>query len=77
MDRLQLPHAKLLYFVSELWKQKELNDTEKLMIKGTIASFFFGKILLKKRLGIFKRIAEEKSIIYLKSTSREDFNDKK
>lgn len=36
MEKLQLPHAKLLYFVSELWKQQEITDSEKLTLKGTI-----------------------------------------
>jgi hypothetical protein len=34
MDKLQLPHAKLLYFVSELHKQKEVTDEEKTRLKG-------------------------------------------
>lgn len=34
MEKLQLPHAKLLYFVSELWKQQEITDSEKLTLKG-------------------------------------------
>ena len=36
MDQLQLPHAKLLYFVSELWKAQQINDSEKTIIKGWI-----------------------------------------
>jgi len=36
MENLQLPHAKLLYFVSELWKQKAISDIEKSTIKGII-----------------------------------------
>lgn len=36
MDNLQLPHAKLLYIVSELWKQKEITDSEKTIIKEMI-----------------------------------------
>lgn len=34
MDNLQLPHAKLLYIVTELWKSGELNDSEKILLKG-------------------------------------------
>ena len=40
MDKLNLPHAKLvilfikLYFASELWKMKYISDSEKLMLKG-------------------------------------------
>lgn len=36
MDSLQLPHAKLFYFVSELWKRQEITDTEKTIIKEMI-----------------------------------------
>jgi hypothetical protein len=36
MDHLQLPHAKLLYFISELWKKGEITDTEKATLKGTL-----------------------------------------
>lgn len=36
MDNLQLPHAKLLYFVSELWKRQEITDAEKITIKEMI-----------------------------------------
>lgn len=35
---IQLPHAKLLYFVSELWKQKAISDSEKVTIKEMIIS---------------------------------------
>eukprot|EP01016_Furgasonia_blochmanni_P046213 TRINITY_DN6625_c0_g1_i8.p1 TRINITY_DN6625_c0_g1~~TRINITY_DN6625_c0_g1_i8.p1 ORF type:complete len:206 (+),score=17.65 TRINITY_DN6625_c0_g1_i8:116-733(+) len=38
MDKLQLPHAKLLYFVSELHKQKEIIDEEKTKLKELIIS---------------------------------------
>lgn len=38
MDKLQLPHAKLLYFVSELWKTKEIDETEKKILKEKIIS---------------------------------------
>ena len=38
MEKLQLPHAKLLYFVSELWKQQEITDSEKLTLKERIIS---------------------------------------
>jgi len=38
MENLQLPHAKLLYFVSELWKQKAISDYEKSTIKEMIIS---------------------------------------
>jgi len=36
MDQLQLPHAKLLYFVSELWKAQQISDSEKTIIKEMI-----------------------------------------
>ncbi len=35
MDNLQLPHAKLLYFVAELWKRRDITDSEKTLLKGT------------------------------------------
>ena len=34
MDQLQLPHAKLLYFVAELYKSGDITDTEKTLLKG-------------------------------------------
>jgi hypothetical protein len=34
MDNLQLPHAKLLYFVAELWKRGDITDSEKTLLKG-------------------------------------------
>jgi len=33
-----LPHAKLLYFVSELWKTKEIDENEKKILKEKIIS---------------------------------------
>jgi len=36
MNNLQLPHAKLLYYVAELWKRKEISDTEKTLLKGIL-----------------------------------------
>ena len=36
MNQLQLPHAKLLYFVSELWKTKEINENEKKILKEKV-----------------------------------------
>lgn len=34
MDYLQLPHAKLLYFIAELWKGGAVTDSEKTLLKG-------------------------------------------
>mmetsp|Transcript_597 Transcript_597/g.537 ORF Transcript_597/g.537 Transcript_597/m.537 type:complete len:124 (-) Transcript_597:180-551(-) len=36
MDQLQLPHAKLLYFVAELYKSGDITDTEKTLLKEMI-----------------------------------------
>lgn len=36
MDNLQLANAKVLYVVSELWKEKIINDTEKITIKSIL-----------------------------------------
>ena len=38
MDSLTSKHAKLLYFVSELWKRREITDAEKITIKEMIIS---------------------------------------
>ena len=37
MNRLQLPHAKLFYMISELSKKQYINDTEKRILKGSLA----------------------------------------
>ena len=42
MDQLQLPQAKLLYYISELYKTQQINDSEKTLIKG----FFHKSIFL-------------------------------
>jgi len=49
MENLQLPHAKLLYFVSELWKQKAISDIEKSTIKGTRDSLSFSPLTNSSR----------------------------
>ncbi|KRX01436.1 hypothetical protein PPERSA_01339 [Pseudocohnilembus persalinus] len=36
MDKLQLPHAKLFYFASELYKSKTINENEKLRLKEMV-----------------------------------------
>jgi len=36
MNNLQLPHAKLLYLVAELWKSQEISDSEKTLLKEMI-----------------------------------------
>ena len=41
MDQLQLPQAKLLYYISELYKTQQINDSQKTLIKG-----FYKKIFL-------------------------------
>jgi hypothetical protein len=38
MEGLQLPHAKLLYIVAELFKEGKINESEKATIKGKIVS---------------------------------------
>ena len=45
MDQLQLPHAKLLYFVSELWKSQQINDSEKTIIKGFFNAYHINLII--------------------------------
>lgn len=34
MENLQLPHAKLFYFVGEMFRRGLISDTEKCMLKG-------------------------------------------
>lgn len=34
MNRLQLPHAKLFYIISEMFKKNLINDDEKRILKG-------------------------------------------
>jgi hypothetical protein len=34
MDKLRLPAAKLLFFASELFKNKEITEAEKIKFKG-------------------------------------------
>ena len=34
MDNLQLPHAKLFFFIGEMFKKGLISDTEKCMLKG-------------------------------------------
>ena len=36
MDQLQLPQAKLLYYIAELFKNGDINENEKLKLKGEI-----------------------------------------
>ncbi len=38
MNKLQLPQAKLLYAVSELYRKRRIDETEKRMLKGTYRS---------------------------------------
>lgn len=38
MNKLQLPQAKLLYAVSELYRKRRIDETEKRMLKGTYQS---------------------------------------
>lgn len=33
MNRLQLPHAKLFYMISEMYKKGQINDDEKRILK--------------------------------------------
>lgn len=41
MDKLQLPHAKLFYFSSEMFKNNIINENEKLKLKGFTLSYLF------------------------------------
>lgn len=34
MENLQLPHAKLFFYVGEMFKKGLISDTEKCMLKG-------------------------------------------
>lgn len=34
MNKLQLPQAKLLYAISELYRKRRIDETEKRMLKG-------------------------------------------
>ena len=38
MDQLQLPHAKLLYYITELFKQKLISEDEKIKLKEMVIS---------------------------------------
>lgn len=35
MNKLQLPQAKLLYAVSEIYRKRRIDETEKRILKGT------------------------------------------
>ena len=35
MDNLDLPNAKILFLVSELWKEKEINNDTKINLKSS------------------------------------------
>lgn len=48
MDKLQLPQAKLLYLIAEIYKAGQINETEKTRLKGKHYS------LKKTRNGHFK-----------------------
>lgn len=49
MDKLKLPHAKLFYFSSELFKADKINENEKLKLKGkkNIFSEFNQNIIIR------------------------------
>lgn len=34
MNKLQLPQAKLLYAVSEIYRKRQIDETEKRILKG-------------------------------------------
>jgi hypothetical protein len=36
MNKLQLPQAKLLYAVSEIYRKRRIDETEKRILKGTM-----------------------------------------
>lgn len=48
MDKLKLPHAKLFYFSSELYKAHKINENEKLKLKG--------KLLLLSKLKVINNL---------------------
>ena len=39
MNKLQLPQSKLLYAISELYRQRRIDETEKRILKGTAALY--------------------------------------
>ena len=45
MENLQLPKAKLLYLVSELWKSRDISDAEKIMAKRKLIHSIFDQNL--------------------------------
>jgi hypothetical protein len=60
MNNLQLPHAKLLYFVAELWKQKIVTDAEKTLLKGNHRSLVFNlqEMVISDEPKIFELLEE-------------------
>ena len=38
MEKLQLPHAKLLYFITELFKLNAISEDEKIKLKEKVIS---------------------------------------
>ncbi len=45
MDKLQLPHAKLFYYAAELFKKGQVNENEKIKLKGKRSATCFNDFL--------------------------------
>lgn len=62
MNNLELPHSKLLYYIAELWKQKEITDDEKATLKGNIQLLSNSKeLIIGDELKIFNFLEEYES----------------